>query len=290
MGVLINKKDRDPLTFFSFGGGRQSTALALLLIHYPRLFTEIGLTIPANINFADTGAEPAPVYDHIERMQKLLEAAGYTFNICRNLDKDGNFKPLDDINSRGSVPFFTKTPEGVGMLKRQCTNEFKIKPLTKAIRDCLGYRPRQKVKQHAKLWLGISIEESQRRSLNKSPWITNVYPLIELKMSASHCSALGQHYLGYAPPKSACYFCPFTNHERWLSMRQNDPLTFEKAVSFDRKIRDLSTFGKLDYPCFIHSSGTSLETAVLDQPFIPGLFHSSEVRGFLQECEGHCGV
>ena len=288
MGVLIEK---DPLTFLSFGGGTQSSAIALLLIHHPEKFTEKGLTIPANINFADTGAEPAPVYDHIEKMQKLLEDAGYKFNICKNLDKDGNFKPLDDISARAStVPLFTRTPEGVGMLKRQCTNEFKISPLTKFVRESLGYKPRQRVKHDIKLWLGISTDESQRMKTNRVNWITNVYPLIELGLSRSHCVALGQYYLGYQVPKSACYFCPFTNHERWLSMKQNDPETFQKAVEFDRKVRDLPTFGKSNYPCYIHSSGTPLESAVLDQPFIPGLFHSSELRGFLQECEGHCGV
>ena len=186
MEVLIEK---DPSTFFSFGGGRQSTAIALLLIHHPEKFTEIGLTLPANINFADTGAEPAPVYDHIEKMQKLLEDAGYKFNVCRNLDKDGNFKPLDNLDQWSTVPFFVKTPEGVGMLKRQCTNDFKIRPLTKAIRDSLGYKPRQRVREQVKLWLGISMDESQRMKTNKSSWITNVYPLIELGLSASHCSA-----------------------------------------------------------------------------------------------------
>ena len=287
MGVLIEK---DPFTFFSFGGGTQSSAIALLLIHHPEKFTERGLTIPANINFAETGAEPAPVYDHIEKMRKLLEDAGYKFNICKKLDKNGEFKPIDNLDQWSTVPFFTKTPEGIGMLKRQCTNQFKIEPLTKFIRESLGYKPRQRVKHDVKLWLGISTDESQRMRTNKVNWITNVYPLIELGLSRSHCVALGQYYLGYQVPKSACYFCPFTNHERWLSMKQNDPKTFQKAVEFDRKVRDLPTFGKSNYPCYIHSSGTPLETAGLDQPFIPGLFHSSELRGFLQECEGHCGV
>lgn len=281
----------DPYSFLSFGGGTQSTAIALLLINHPEKFTEKGLSIPANINFADTGAEPAPVYDHIEKMSKMLTDNGYEFNICKRLDKDSKFIALDDISSKGStVPFFTRSPEGVGMLKRQCTNDFKIQPLTKAIRESLGYKPRQRVKEQVNLWLGISTDESQRMRTNKTPWITNVYPLIELGLSRSHCTALGQHYLGYTPPKSACYFCPFTNHERWLSMRQNDPETFRKAVEFDRKVRNLPTFGSSNYPCYIHSSGTPLETAVLDQPFIPGLFHGSELRGFLQECDGHCGV
>ena len=281
----------DSHTFFSFGGGGQSTGIALLLIHHPEKFVEKGLTLPENINFADTGAEPAAVYKHIELMQKLLVQAGYKFNVCRNVDKDDNFIPIDQ-GERGpsTVPLFTRTPEGVGMLRRQCTNEFKIRPLTKAIRESLGYKPKEKVKDSVKLWLGISCDESQRMRTNKTTWIDNVYPLIELGLSRPHCTALGQHYLGYAPPKSACYFCPFTNHERWLSMRQTDPETFDKAVKFDERVRDLPTFGKSNYPCFIHSSATPLKSAVLDQPFIPGLFHSSEVRGFSQECDGHCGI
>jgi hypothetical protein len=279
-------------TYFSFGGGRQSTAIGLLLIHHPELFIQKGLTLPTTIIFADTGAEPDPVYRHIDLMSRLLIDAGYKFNVVFKKNKDGEFLPIDDLFGRGptTLPLFTSGSDSkIGMLRRQCTNEYKIEPITQFIRTDLGYLPRQQVRHNIQLWLGISIDESNRMSTNKLKWVTNQYPLIQLGLSSIECSSFSSYYLGYLPPKSSCYMCPFTNHERWLSMKQLDPDTFAKAVQFDSDIRYLPTFGKVLNPCYIHPSGLPLDSAVLDQPFLPG-FHTSAVRGFQQECQGHCGV
>jgi hypothetical protein len=282
----------DPFSYVSFGGGRQSTALALLLIHRPEKFIDLGLTIPQNIIFADTGAEPNTVYRHIDLVSRLLIDAGFSFNIVFKKNKEGDFIPIDHLHGRGitTIPYFTHGSDSkIGMLRRQCTNEYKIEPITQFIRTNLGYFPKQRVTHDINLWLGISLDESSRMSTNKLKWITNQYPLIQLKLTAADCTALASYYLGYLPPKSSCYMCPFTNQERWQTMKQLDPDTFAKACEFDRNIRHLSTFGKISNPCYIHPSGLPLDRAVLDQPFLPG-FHTSAVRGFSQECQGHCGV
>ena len=78
----------DELTFFSFGGGRQSTAIALLLINEPEKFTNAGLTIPKTILFADTGAEPIAVYEHVNRIGDMLIRAGFDFRITKKIEKD----------------------------------------------------------------------------------------------------------------------------------------------------------------------------------------------------------
>lgn len=44
-------------TFFSFGGGLQSTAIALLMVYEPNRLIELGLSLPKTIIFADTGRE-----------------------------------------------------------------------------------------------------------------------------------------------------------------------------------------------------------------------------------------
>ena len=62
---------------------------------------------------------------------------------------------------------------------RQCTHDYKTK-----IRELLGLRKGQKVKpgMHVEQIMGISWDEMQRQKINRLPYITNVYPLIERQM------------------------------------------------------------------------------------------------------------
>jgi 3'-phosphoadenosine 5'-phosphosulfate sulfotransferase (PAPS reductase)/FAD synthetase len=62
----------DDRKFLAFGGGVQSTAIVLLLIHKPEIFTEKGLSLPRHLLFSDTGAEPPTVYNHIRKVKELI--------------------------------------------------------------------------------------------------------------------------------------------------------------------------------------------------------------------------
>jgi hypothetical protein len=280
----------DDKTFFSFGGGRQSTAIGLLLIEQPDKFTDAGLTLPNHIIFADTGAEPAKVYKHVDTMRKKLTDAGYQFHIVNNAKQGEKFKPIDAIEARGvtTVPWFTKGIDGtVGMLKRQCTNEFKVQPIHQKIRELLGYKKGERVTDSANLWLGISTDESNRTANSPVRWLVNQYPLLAINWNAVDCSIYGTYKLGYPIPKSACYFCPFTRPSEWMRRKQEDPQEFLRAVELDNKIRHLSNRNQVNNPCFVHSSGQPL-SSVIDQLSLP----LGEVYGFGLDktCGGHCGL
>lgn len=277
-------------TFFSFGGGVQSTAIALRLIHEPETFGDLGL--PRLIIFADTGAETRQTYQHVTHIFGLLAAAGYNTAVVCKKHKDGsNASILDEPNSNnrvGTAPYFTLNGDGSkGMLRRQCTREYKITPIQKQIRSELGYVPRQIIPRHSvNLWLGISIDEVHRMKDNPDKWLVNVYPLIDWNWDRAKCLVYCKEKLGYTVPKSACYFCPFTHHSEWIRRKQIEPENFQLAVELDERIRNMPQFGSVKQPCYIHPSCYPLAEVVSDQLLLP----LGADYGFANECEGHCGV
>lgn len=268
----------EPIHFFSFGGGVQSTAIALMLIHQPERFAKL----PDHIIFADPGAESPQTYRHIKSTYKMLRDAGFE---CRII------KPKQAIqhDNRGlqTVPWFTRSlSDNVGMLRRTCTHEYKIDPIIRFIREKLGYKKGERVKIGSAItWLGISTDESQRAIANPKKWIENFYPLIQMGIDRNECQLLNYHYLDYLVPKSSCYFCPFTKRAEWERRKKEDPKAFDRAVALDEKIRHLPTFGKakIDDACYV--SGNAYPLA--------GSFEHDQLTmdfGFGKECSGHCGV
>ena len=60
---------------------------------------------------------------------------------------------------------------------RQCTADYKIKPVVKKIRELLGYSKGQRVglKTKVEMLLGISTDELRRMRMNKLRYIENQY-------------------------------------------------------------------------------------------------------------------
>ena len=143
----------------NLGAGVQSTAL-FLLAREPDAKFHFDLAI-----FADTGEEPDSVYKHLEHLRSL----GTPEIWVRSTGRLG-----DDLihgrNSTGhrfvSIPAFTKSAEGkVGMVRRQCTAEYKINVVNKAIRrELLGLKPRQRIPKDTIIYqyFGISTDEAGR--------------------------------------------------------------------------------------------------------------------------------
>jgi hypothetical protein len=69
------------------------------------------------------------------------------------------------------------------MLRRQCTSDYKIKPVVQKIRELLGLEKNEKRKKGTKvdLLMGISQDEISRMKRNPIKYINNVYPLVEKK-------------------------------------------------------------------------------------------------------------
>ena len=245
---------------FSFGAGTQSTAIMALIKHEPERIIETVGHLPDYALFADTGAE-----SH----DSLVNFEFWRANSPIPLYRVKNWKKNALNDGYRALPVYF--PYGGAMMKRQCTNEWKIQPLNKATSKLF---PKKRVKNPVALWLGISIDEITRMKENSIKSIENVYPLIELGLSRFDCYQILEKYR-YKVVKSSCYMCPY-QVKRW---HENPEL--DKAIEYEKNMQKEGRYREIPY---LHPSCESLEIAVAKQKAQGNLFT------FDDECDGICGV
>ena len=269
------------LRVLSLGAGVQSTTLALMAAH-----GQIG-PMPDCAIFADTQAEPAAVYEHLRWLMSpnvlpfpvhVVTAGNLTEEIARQRKK-GKRRRVD-------VPAYVKTAEGVSIINRSCTRDFKIAPVEKKIRELTGYT-RRKIPGSVQVeqWLGISVDEKGRMKESRHDWLTNRWPLIEERMTRGDCLEWMRRHGYPRPPKSSCVFCPFHSNAEWRALA---PVDFASAIEVDDRLREYAaaeyhTRGAL----YLHRSAKPLR----DVDFIDTDPRQEELTGLdYNECEGMCGV
>jgi len=193
-----------------------------------------------------------------------------------------------------TIPAFTRSPKGkVGMLRRQCTGDYKITEVDKAIRSLHGLAPRQRTPP-TEIWMGITSDEIERMRYPRVGWQTFVYPFcntvswkddfrrgdFDITFRRSDCVTWLVDNEFPVPPKSACFFCPYQSDSRWLDMKKNRPEEWKQSVILDNAMRN-STKAGVKYPVFLHHSAVPLEEADLQE---------NQLDLFTTECHGVCGV
>jgi len=265
------------MNIISLGVGVQSSTMSEM--------AERGLIepMPDAAIFADTGAEPTAVYEYLDALKKRL-----SFPVYRVMKQEGLRKNIiESIKGKrlAGAPFFTESKgKRGGMLRRQCTREFKVEPITKKIRELLGAKKYARIKGvPVTQWLGISTDEASRMRDSRECWIKHRFPLIELGMSRKDCLEWMAKNGLPKPSKSACTFCPYHDDGMWRDMKQNDPRSWADAIEIDEMIR--AGVRGTKQQLFVHRSLTPL--ADVD-------FRTAEEAGqlnmFNNECEGMCGV
>lgn len=276
-----------PISVLSLGAGVQSTTVLLMSCRgqLPKLDAAI---------FADTQWEPAAVYEHLHWL--VAEAA--QFNIPVHIVSKGNIrKHTIEGFIRGSkahgkryatLPLRVLNTDGTnGMLRRQCTREYKIEPIERFIRrKILGMHKHQSAPAGAvDQWFGISCDELRRVRFSEVRWKQHVYPLCNLPdnylvkpMSRLMCIEwLGQHYPNHSVPKSSCIGCPYHTNANWREVKRN-PNEWADVLAVDNAIR----WGKnMDGQAYLHRSCRPLAEADLDE--------NQLTLGFEEECLGYCG-
>ena len=273
LGSEETKARNRNLRILSLGAGVQSSTL-----FYKILNNEIE-PVDCAI-FADTGNEPKAVYEYLEHLTNL---ANFPIHIVTK----GNI--IDDslaVAKKGTNKGFLTMPvKGVDengkqvMGRRQCTNDYKIQPINKKIRELLGVKTLRGF--YVEVVMGISLDEIQRAQEPLNKWQINCYPLIENKITRHQCLEYIKKHNYKTPPRSACIVCPYHSNKEWLYMKENNPDEFQFAVNFDLKIRSTSSNGVKNY---LHSSMKPLGEINFNQ------YKDPQYKLFDDECEGMCGV
>ena len=272
------------LRILSLGAGVQSTAVYLLALDGK--ITPIDAAV-----FADTQEESDAVYRHLEWLQNLHGPAIYV----RTAGKLGNDLQRG-INSTGqrfvSIPAYT-APVGVrraiGMVQRQCTQEYKIRVVERTIRrDILGLKPRARWPKDRPVvqLFGISTDEARRATSiqRRFKGIRTVdFPLLALGWTRGDCLRFLADRVPHPVPRSACVFCPFKSDAEWWLLQQTDPAGWRRAVEIDEAIREKSFARRMKQSLYLHRSARPLAEIEFEPK-------QHEFPGFALECEGGCGT
>lgn len=266
------------LRVLSLGAGVQSTTLALMAAHGE--FEHM----PDCAIFADTGAEPGPVYEHLRWLM-----AGNVLPFPVRIVQRGNIAAdlVEGVNTTGhrfvSVPFHGISKKGREMMaRRQCTDEYKLRPIRKAVRETMGGRP----KGGCEMWIGISTDEILRAKPSRVQYIVNRHPLIDHGMNRWDCLQWLRRR-GYPdPPKSACTCCPFRRNREWRWLRDNDPAGWQQAIGIDAALRANGQAGRWEGTLYLHRDRVPLDRADIRTDEERG-----QIDAFADMCEGGmCGV
>lgn len=244
--------------------------------------------------FADTQEEPEEVYKHLEWLK--------TFSIPIVIDSRGKIGDdlINGANVRGSnrrrfasIPAFTLFEGKRGRVKRQCTSNYKIEVIERALRRQVLKMPYYShIKSNVKIhfYFGISEDEKSRASKIyenslESKWSEVHFPLMDRKMTRQDCKDwLAKQSIPHEVPRSACVFCPFHTDSEWLRIKEKEPKSWERALEIDRAIRSKTTvfeqglYGEL----YLHASCKPLDEIDFDKT------KKNEIS-FESECEGMCG-
>lgn len=253
----------------SLGAGVQSSTLALMIARGDLPMVDCAI-------FSDTGWEPKAVYDWLDWLEKQLPYPVHRVSVG-NLRTD----TLNRSNSTGgrfaAVPWFTLSKDGkTGMGRRQCTAEYKLRPLQRKVVELLGGK---RPKGGCEMLIGISMDEAWRMKPSRVQYINNTFPLIEHNMTRQACLRWMEERQYPKPPKSSCIGCPFHSDAQWRALT---PEEFADAVEVDRAIRNQPG---MRHQQFMHSSRKPLEEVDLSTPEERG-----QMNLFINDCEGMCGV
>ena len=200
----------------NFSGGKDSTAMLFKLI-------ELGKPINSII-FADTGLEFPEMYEHIEKVQKMIY-------------------PLKINIVRGEFSFWEKVKEYgfPHMRDRWCNTELKVQPIRKFMRERYGLHNYFMVE-----CIGYAVGEESRaikKASKNNRYRKYEFPLIELRMAEKdaldYCYKLGFKWGGLYEKMNrvSCWICPFQNRKSLEALKTYYPDYFQKIINLESELK-----------------------------------------------------
>jgi len=260
----------------SLGWGVQSWGLAAMVAK--------GVLPPVDAAIhSDTTHERHETYAFAARWTPWLEEYGVRVVTVRA--HDTRFYERPGMNGLGTPPVFTTHPnEPDGKLRRSCTQRWKIAPMRRWLREQGATTVEQ--------WIGISLDEAQRRRFSDVQYITNTYPYLDFDIAIPATSRYGisrsdivrwlQENDLEVPVKSSCVFCPFHDRATWREIQLSGNGNWEKAVQVDEAIRHK----RPGYVCYL----TDKRKPLVDCDFRSQEEHGQMAMSFGEEdeCTGNC--
>ena len=275
---MIDENRKKTLVVISLGVGVQSSTMLLMAAkgELPNVDCAI---------FADTGYEPKSVYNYLSLLKKIVKFPIY--QVSKGNIKDDIINSIKNNTKFPTAPFFTQNAitGKKGMLRRQCTFDYKISVIRKKLRELcnVGYRKRFPKDKYIEQWIGISTDEIQRMKPARDPYILNRHPLIEMNMSRQDCINWMKKNKFPLPEKSACIMCPYHNDAYWHFMKTERPSEFADAVQFDKNIRTGAK--NIKDNLFLHRSCKNLDEIEFNKKE-----NDKQLDMFNNECEGLCSI
>ena len=254
----------------SFGAGMQSTAMfrmACLGLIEPK---------PDFAVFADTGWERDGTYENLKACQDFGEAHGIPIHVVSR----GDIRMSMEEQNFANLPFFMNTQRIIErddgaeiiypkkatptMLRRQCTNQYKLLPMRRFLREKTGCNFKNPLIQ----WIGISIDEALRQKQPREKYLEARYPLIQMRMSRKDCEKWLKDNEFVVPVRSSCVGCPYHSEVEWNDLTPDE---FEQACLFDEKMRDIGMTHKdknkryIDDKVYLHRSLRPLRERPFDK-------------------------
>ena len=187
----------------SLGVGVNSVALMVVLLQEGLPFDEAV--------FADTGGEVPETYQYLEIAKKYLA---------------DHEVPLTVVSKRGRSLYETAWGRRVfpSAIWRWSTRDFKITPI---------HRHYRSLEAHINQYLAIAWDEVYRMKDSRVEYVTNLYPLIDRRLTRADCIAIIREAHLPVPQRSSCYFCPFNSVDRWRWLYETHRDLFDKAVALE---------------------------------------------------------
>lgn len=196
---------RDVRHILSYGGGVNSVALMILLLREQLPLDQV--------IFADTGGEVPETYAYLAHTRAYLARHGVPFTV---------------VAKRGANLYETAWRRRVipSTIWRWSTRDYKVTPILRHYRALGG---------HVNQYLAIAYDEFERMKTSRVDYVTNLYPLVERRLTRADCVALIEAAGLPIPPKSACFFCPFGSLDRWRWLHERHPELYSKAVALEER-------------------------------------------------------
>ena len=241
--------------------------------------------MPVAAIFADTQAEPPSVMEWLKYLVSKLPFPVYTVTKGDLLKDSLRLRKSGKSGGtylRPAIPAWVLGKDGrESLLFRQCTSDYKVVPVQQKALALM----REAKGELIAMWLGISKDEAHRMRDSRHDKISNLYPLVDRRITRQGCIDWMRTHGYKDPPRSSCVFCPYHSNQEWRRLLNEEPAQFARAVLYEERLSE--AVGKATLlnakQAFLHRSLKPLRSIDFNTP-------EPQLSMFGNECEGMCGV